>query len=322
MKYGLVIASTENLGDDIQSLAAMQFLPRVDILLNRENLNKIKLKEPVKAIMNGWFMHKPENWPPSPTIKPLFISFHITPNARSKMLSSQGAKYLKMYEPIGARDLYTLNILKEKGIKSYFSGCLTLTFDYRYGDSRVPERDRVLLIDVDKEAMEALISNQSYKRVKSEIISHQLFNPTINLLQYFTPSIVKALLKKTNTVKILENFFLDIDLLRGRLIQEKRLKRAMKVIWTISSAKLVITSRLHAALPAIGLGVPVLFIHRNISDPRFTGLLDFLNYYSLPEFKRKIKEIDLENPPENPNQGRLKKLKDNLIRTVKEFTKN
>jgi len=31
VKYGLIVAFTENLGDDIQSLAALQFLPRVDL---------------------------------------------------------------------------------------------------------------------------------------------------------------------------------------------------------------------------------------------------------------------------------------------------
>ena len=37
MKYGLIIfENTENLGDDIQSYAAMQFLPRVDYIIVRD----------------------------------------------------------------------------------------------------------------------------------------------------------------------------------------------------------------------------------------------------------------------------------------------
>ena len=35
IKYALLSYDTENIGDEIQSLAAKRFLPRVDLLLNR-----------------------------------------------------------------------------------------------------------------------------------------------------------------------------------------------------------------------------------------------------------------------------------------------
>ena len=40
MEYGLVVFNhTDNLGDDIQSYAAMQFLPKVDYLIDREAMD-------------------------------------------------------------------------------------------------------------------------------------------------------------------------------------------------------------------------------------------------------------------------------------------
>lgn len=42
------------------------------------------------------------------------------------------------------------------------------------------------------------------------------------------------------------------------------------------SAALVITSRLHAALPSIAMGTPAILCHRNPLDPRFTGYEDTL----------------------------------------------
>lgn len=40
MKYGLLVhPQAENLGDDIQSYAALQFLPHLDYYLDREHLN-------------------------------------------------------------------------------------------------------------------------------------------------------------------------------------------------------------------------------------------------------------------------------------------
>ena len=44
----------------------------------------------------------------------------------------------------------------------------------------------------------------------------------------------------------------------------------------IAASRLVVTSRLHAALPAVAMGVPVVFAPPNQDDPRFAGLLDFL----------------------------------------------
>jgi len=63
VKYGLLTYRTENIGDEIQSIAARQFLPRVDIYVERDSLNNVVSDEKIKLIMNGWFTHKPENCP-------------------------------------------------------------------------------------------------------------------------------------------------------------------------------------------------------------------------------------------------------------------
>ena len=61
VKYGLLTYRTENIGDEIQSIAARQFLPRVDVYVERDSLNNVVSDEKIKLIMNGWFTHKPEN---------------------------------------------------------------------------------------------------------------------------------------------------------------------------------------------------------------------------------------------------------------------
>ena len=41
MKYGLLYyKDTDNIGDDIQSYASERFLPRIDYMIDRENLEK------------------------------------------------------------------------------------------------------------------------------------------------------------------------------------------------------------------------------------------------------------------------------------------
>ena len=100
---------SNNLGDYIQKIAAKQFLKEKIIEIDRDNLNNY-IGEKIKLIINGWFMEKPNNWPPSNKIIPFFISFHINPIIEKYILNKNGVEYLKKHEPIGCRDLYTKSI--------------------------------------------------------------------------------------------------------------------------------------------------------------------------------------------------------------------
>ena len=65
MKYGLLYyKDTDNIGDDIQSYASSRFLPKIDYLIDRENLETFipNKKEYVKVIMNAWYVHDKYNF--------------------------------------------------------------------------------------------------------------------------------------------------------------------------------------------------------------------------------------------------------------------
>ena len=73
MKNALLAMSTENevnIGDYIQQLAAKQFLGEAETFVEREEIDAYDGEE-VRMILNGWFMHHPEHWPPSEKIAPL-----------------------------------------------------------------------------------------------------------------------------------------------------------------------------------------------------------------------------------------------------------
>lgn len=90
MKYGLMSYEYGkyydslgcNLGDEIQSIAASCFLPYIDKFIDREKLAEFKSEEKVKLIMNGWYIHDVEQWPPSSDIEPLLVSMHFTNNKK------------------------------------------------------------------------------------------------------------------------------------------------------------------------------------------------------------------------------------------------
>lgn len=57
--------TTGNIGDEIQSVAASRFLPQIDYFINRDYMNdfQIDTDDKIKLIMNGWYSHRPENFP-------------------------------------------------------------------------------------------------------------------------------------------------------------------------------------------------------------------------------------------------------------------
>ena len=273
MKYGLLTYDENqrffNVGDNIQSLAAKQFLPRVDVYVNREKLAEYKGPK-LKVIMNGWFTHNIHNWVPSEDIIPLFVSFHINNTAAPFMLSEKGINYLKKHEPIGCRDQFTADTLKSKGIEAYFSGCLTLTLNtYKAAD---PERgDAIYIVD------------PLYSYPRPEKIFYNAKATIRNILNgtAFQLSKKKRHLKKFISYDVLNSAeFINQEPPSNTYTDEEKFEMAETLLKKYAKAKLVITSRIHCALPCLALGTPVIFVNgfdSFVDSCRFDGILELFN---------------------------------------------
>ena len=267
MKYGLIVyKDTENIGDDVQSYVATKYLPRVDYIIDRDNVTSFvpEEREPVVTFMNAWWMNKKFNWPPSPYIYPKMVSMHFTHYDtiyhidQKHITTGYGKEYLKNHEPIGCRDSYTRNLLKENGIDAYFSGCMTLTLDKFQG---IEKEDYILLVDVKDEIYEE-VKELSKKRIE----------------------------RITNNLDAKEH---------SKLNWEQRKEKVEEYLKKIQKASLVITPRLHCALPALALETPVLFIDYSSNNDRTGDYLQLLNYVTEEDFLgRKIKH-DINKPKEN-----------------------
>jgi hypothetical protein len=299
-KFGLLKYSTNNLGDEIQSIAARQFLPKVDMYLDRDSLNKIKSKEPIKVILNGWFLQKPENWPPSPVIKPLFISFHITQNAIEKLTSPMSIEYFKKHEPIGCRDYYTLKILKDKGVNAYFSGCLTLTLKKPQVEKHI---NKILIVDIEEEVLKFL-PREIKERAKflSHYLSYPIDEKAVRIFKKFSNRLY-FLLKRMKINSLLRK---PVDFFYSMKNFSAKFKMAEEILKEYASSSLVITSRLHCALPCVAFGTPVIFVPKNPYDPRLKGYSEYLKIYSIDEFKK----IDWINSDFNLSPQQKKKIED------------
>jgi polysaccharide pyruvyl transferase len=281
MRFGLISYQTDNIGDDIQSIAVRKFVPRINQYIDRERLNEPSPDgAPVKLILSGWFCHRPDKWPPAAYIEPLLISMHITNNpepgsgmrAREEFARNPRAlEYLDRHGPVGARDHFTLDWLRSHGIACYYSGCLTLTLDR----PSVPREPFIALNDV-PEAVAVRIAGATDKHICRT--THTVATPAST---------------------------------------ESRFNDAAALIELYARACCLVTTRLHGALPCLAMGTPVLLIDDSWDQSRFTGLNELVHHCTAAQFLSGTMDYDVDNPPPNPH--RHGKLREELERKVSAF---
>ena len=248
-KYGVMWASTPNIGDDIQTIAAIEFLKYHNIYeytpVDREFLKEYN-GDAITLIMNGWFMHDINMFPPSEKITPIFISVHVVnPN-----LIINNINYFKKYQPIGCRDTYTMNLFKENGIDAYFTGCMTLILPIYNGP-----RSGKLIVDVNTVS----------------------YIPKVNIN-----------LSDVTNYQVVTNLIPDIN---RKYDFKYKLSCAYELLDLFKKSELIVTSRLHCALPCRAFGTPVKFIHSEFNNnERFKGLEEILS--GSDELKKCNENID------------------------------
>jgi hypothetical protein len=323
----------DNVGDYVQSLAALQFLGgKADTYLNRELLNEYT-GEQVALIMNGWFTHHPKHWPPAKEILPFFISFHLNVLAQSHFLNTEAiVQYLKQYEPIGCRDRKTAEVLNTKGISAYFSGCLTLTLGETYSSK---EKDgSVYFVDPKYDPIKrdgslpglALLLLIKYSTIKA--IAAKLVRSTN----------ARALIRTANFYKSYSPHFSDEVLIGAEYVkhadpnkkytdEDEKFEYAKQLLRKYARAAFVVTSRVHCALPSLGMGTPVIYVNDinqgEVSECRLDGILelfniiDFENVKMTPRFKWEGGKIGYKTKFSNPST--YLKLKEGLMAKTKAF---
>ena len=267
-----------NLGDEIQSLTGLQFLPFVDNLIERDKMYLLKETEPVTAFLNAWYGDRINDWPPPSNLRPIMTSIYIRSNVQN--MSTNSIDYLKRSEPIGCQDLSTLEFLRRINIESYFSGGLTLMM--RSPSLNKKRTNMIYFVDVKWD---------NIRLFPQEIIENS------TTLHHGTGYIVSGLKQFSEAYRLLEEY---------------------------ASAKLVITQRIHCALPCVAMGIPVIFIQspkmpggegsKTQSSPRTHGLTPMfhtVNLYNMStaEAQEWLQKFPWDNPPPNPSVGMMMRLR-------------
>lgn len=303
--------NTCNLGDYIQSLAAQQFLPVVDYYVSRENFGLFKPTEMTKIIANGWFSNSIVDWKFNPNLIMNFISFHMSPPSYPVLKNSSLIDLFKKFEPIGCRDFNTLEILDSFKIASYFSSCLTTTLEKENYSTQIS--NDILFVD-------ALYNTEGYTHPSNKVKKFVKDNFSENkrniiLKQIFDSSI----LSKKQELSTIFTY---------NSTHEERFYKAKYLLSKFASATLVVTSRIHCALPCLAFGTPVIFLVNNLNQlqntSRFSGIIDFFNFINLNEkfeiisnFYEGNEKISIHNFPINSNNHM--KYKQLLINNLSKF---
>lgn len=284
-----------NLGDEIQSLASISWLPYVDARVERDNLTEPSLdtfpERSIKTFMNGWYGTKDMPWPPSKSIDPIFLAFHIEPSVFQIFSSRKSMKYLMSNQTmVGARDTSTAEFLRSKGVSTFFSGCMTLT-TYPIGQRNTSNAEcKYLIVDIAESAYDKL--PKELKQNTSCRISHRLEGDAETVLN-----------------------------------SKARFIKAFKLFEMYSSAKVVITSRLHSALPASSMGATVIMIQSDHlpgggsgkDNNRFSGLDAIFFNVEEKSLSSELSNFIWENPWPNPGAALIQKFRCNLLRFMKRY---
>lgn len=259
---------TINLGDYVQSIAAMNLLginedQQEVAFVDREDLKALPINykegHKVKFIANGWYTHNQSSFPLNSNIEPLFTSVHIDDRF---ILTDEVIKSFKRFEPIGCRDLKSVEKLSKFGVVSYFSGCLTLTFE----ESDNKREGIVFVVDNLVDEMGVVASYSQLKKWKG-------FNKLLNVLlnEYDLCDIENATFLTQNS-----SIYLS---------PKEQFKKARSNLEILSKADLVVTTRIHILMPSMSMGTRSLMLITNINDDRFKGLLKYWNYIDFTNSK-------------------------------------
>ena len=356
----------KNIGDYIQSVAAKQFVEDFEEYVQQEEANSYfpEDRKKIKLIMNGWFQWRAENWPPSEYVYPLLISMHISPLKEKEILTEAGIEFLKKFGPVGCRDIGTKQMLERVGVPCYFSGCLTLTLGERYYVPR-SERKGIYFVDPFFDVPELKCQKgdkkvYNKKLILKTLLFYLLHAHDINKLArkdffkdylptgfidrnrkkyrpYYKATLFYKLYSKKFSKQMLLNeeyitHWVDVDMKKDN--DDKLLKIAENLVKKYASAELVVTSRIHAGLPCLGLDTPVVFVTEkkvlsekwDFNTPgRLDGLLNLFRivsikenqFYTDDEVLKKILLFDKNTKCENKTEW--KEFAEKLKKKCKEF---
>lgn len=245
---------SKNIGDWVQTIAACQFLPVINNLVERDGFseNNINTKHNNVLITNGWYwgdsninyMDKIDSLIP--------IAMHVNEcgtdpglgvtfgeNHKERFLTTNKQTLQSLVDrgiTIGVRDLKTKEFFEKNNITSKLTNCLTLTL----------QRSKKL-------------------GKKNHVIVDERIHLTKEIREYLNNKNLDIINLDIENIPLTDKSF------------ENKIKQAINNLDLIHTAKLVISSRLHIVLPSISIGTRAIYTAKK--DSRHDGYEKLIKYW-------------------------------------------
>lgn len=288
MKYGVILhnyglsaskAAGFNIGDPVQSIILEKIYDEMGIPedeINRIDLCEINTYDGEYTLLPMAGVALGVQFATLP-LSPKIIPVFISAHFVISELSDVQVRYLQMYAPIGCRDEYSLNVMRRYNIPAYLSGCITTLFPQREANVTVK---KIYAIDI-PESLKAYIPAEWQDQMVYDTHLLPIENSPMSRRD------AEAFLNETKD---------RLDLYKN-------------------TAKLMISSRMHALVPCMAMGIPVIAAFDNLSY-RFSWLDRYIPLYTEDNFAQidwNPDEVNLDNAKIN-----IKELVISTIRTAKE----
>jgi hypothetical protein len=264
----VAVVQVGNSGDELQSFPGLQFMPYLSDFVDRDF--GLKETHAHNLFANAWWGY-PSAFPPPRNMTAAFFSVHMSGKFQNTVVPKNLGyfqRYTSQIGPIGARDSPTLAFLESLGLPTYQSSCFTQMLRPHGNKYKDTVHDRDLIMLVDVE-----------------------------------PDLLPAHVVERGQIYMANVNSSDMN------SREARLQHAQELYFRYSNkAKVVITSRIHSALPASVNGVPVIFVERSEANlpggkgGRTKGISDLFHTYR-PEDGDQW-SFDLDRMPPNPGVHR------------------
>jgi len=250
-KTALLTYRTGNIGDDVQSLSLFQphLLGKPDLWIDRDQFPDYADAGEVELVANGFFLCRSRSgelaFPPPPNINVRYVALC----ASNIPHTDEVMAHFRASGPIGCRDQHTVNWCERRGLEHYFASCPSCLIERDFdapGTMPPPYDPKGPIVLVD-------------------------VNPN-ELPPFGTSS--RPFLCLTNRVRPGDY--------RNATERLAALRRRLRVL---RSAALVITNRLHVAMPCLGLGVPVVMVEADSLAFRLSALPPWMKVHRREELK-------------------------------------
>jgi len=228
------------------------------------------------VFVNAWYGDSTQVWPPPPHLDPIYVAVHTESTEKTFARFDPGMQYMSNQWPVGVRDKSTHEYFGSHNVSNFISNCMTTTIVPMCSTRQ--NRKTMFVVDTGDEFLKDMVPADIIEQTTK--VTHKSMDQEVN-----SDPIARYL----EAFKMLHRYACE--------------------------ASLLITTRLHAALPSAASGTPIVWIKHEDALPgggKASRVSDYYQFFHILENMEDGKKMKWINPPMNPNIDRREGMRNRL----------